>query len=64
MYKTVQNITDNEWCGRQIFVGGINYFPLKEIVIKAEYSSGILKSQYNNENRFSIGIAYAGYFLK
>jgi hypothetical protein len=64
MYKTAANIMDNEWCGRQVFVGGINYFPVKEIVIKAEYSSGILKSQYNNENRFSIGIAYAGYFLK
>jgi hypothetical protein len=62
MYKTATNITDNEWCGRQRIVGGINYFPVKEIVIKAEYSAGILKSQYNNENSISVGIAYAGFF--
>lgn len=63
MYNTEKNITNHEWCGRQMIVGGINYFPIKEVVIKAEYSAGILKSQYNNENRFSIGIAYAGFFL-
>lgn len=62
MYKTAANITDNEWCGRQRAVFGINYFPMKEIVIKAEYSAGILKSQYNNENSISVGIAYAGFF--
>ncbi|GAB6010515.1 hypothetical protein [Viscerimonas tarda] len=62
MYKTASNITDNEWCGRQRIVGGVNYYPIKEVVIKAEYSSGILKTQYNNENSISIGVAYAGFF--
>lgn len=64
MYKTATNIADNEWCGRQRIVGGFNYFPVKEVVIKAEYSAGILKSQYNNENSLSIGVAYAGFFTK
>lgn len=64
MYKTTANILDNEWCGRQIITGGINYFPMKEIVIKAEFSAGILKSQYNNENSISIGVAYSGMFTK
>jgi hypothetical protein len=64
MYKTVTNITDNEWCGRQRAVIGLNYFPVREVVIKAEYSAGILKSQYNNENSISVGIAYAGFFTK
>jgi hypothetical protein len=64
MYKTTSNITDNEWCGRQRIVGGVNYYPLKEVVIKAEYSAGLLKSQYNNENSFSIGVAYAGLFTR
>ena len=64
MYKTEKNITDNEWCGRQRIVGGVNYFPIKDVVIKAEYSAGLLKSQYNNENSISIGIAYAGFFTK
>ncbi|MDR1592627.1 MAG: hypothetical protein LBS16_07095 [Prevotellaceae bacterium] len=64
MFKTAKNIPIDEWCGRQRIVGGINYFPVKQIVIKAEYSSGILKRQYNNENSLSIGVAYAGFFTK
>jgi hypothetical protein len=62
MYKTTTNIPDNEWCGRQRVVAGLNYFPVREVVIKAEYSAGILSSQYNNENSISVGIAYAGFF--
>lgn len=64
MYKVPSDITKNEWCQRQRIVGGLNYFPIKDVVIKAEYSAGILKSQYNNENSISIGIAYAGFFTK
>jgi len=44
-------------------VGGINYFPIKQIAIKAEYSHRMLKSQYNNEPSINIGIAYEGFFL-
>ncbi|MDR0538124.1 MAG: hypothetical protein LBH04_08835 [Tannerellaceae bacterium] len=62
MYKTANNIADNDWCGRQRAVAGFNYFPIREVVIKVEYSAGILKKQYNNENSFSVGIAYAGFF--
>lgn len=42
---------------------GINYMPLKQIVVKAEYSKRFLKSQYVNEPSVSIGIAYQGWFL-
>jgi len=64
MYKTAKDVTESEWCGRQRIVGGLNYFPIKQVVIKAEYSAGILKSQFNNENSLSLGIAYAGFFTK
>ncbi len=64
MYKTSPNIPDQKWCARQIAVVGLNYFPVKEIVLKAEYSAGILKSPYNNENALSFSIAYAGFFTK
>ncbi len=64
MYKTPQDIQDKEWCGRRKIVGGVNYFPIKEVVIKAEYSAGILKSPFNDENSFSIGVAYSGFFMK
>ena len=42
---------------------GLNYHPIKQIVIKAEYSKRFLKSQYNNEPSINIGVAYEGFFL-
>ncbi len=55
---------DYAWTERHRIAVGLNYFPIKEIVIKAEYSERFLKSQFNNEPSFSIGVAYAGYFIK
>lgn len=55
---------DYAWTEKHRMAVGVNYFPIKEIVIKAEYSKRFLKSQFNDEPSFSIGIAYAGYFLK
>ena len=62
MYKVNRNFQDQKWCGRNVFVGGINYLPLKEVVIKVEYSSSILDSPFINENAINIGIAYSGFF--
>ena len=42
---------------------GINYHPVPEIVIKAEYSHRFLESKYNNEPAVNIGVAYEGFFL-
>ncbi|MCR4773484.1 MAG: hypothetical protein K5854_03915 [Prevotella sp.] len=42
---------------------GLNYYPLPQIAVKAEYSRRLLKSQYNDEPSVSIGIAYEGFFL-
>ena len=46
----------------QRIAAGINYKPIKEIVVKAEYSHRFLDSQYNNEPSVNIGIAYEGFF--
>ncbi len=62
MYKTEGSVIDNECWGRQHVVGGINYKPIPKIILKAEYSHRIFKSQYNNENTLSLAIAYAGFF--
>lgn len=62
MYKTDDAISDYKWCGRKRLAAGINYFPMKEIVIKGEYSIGLLDSKYNNEPSISLGIAYSGFF--
>lgn len=64
MYKTDKAVTNYDWCGRQRIAAGLNYYPMKDIVIKGEYSVGILKSNYNNEPSLSLGIAYAGFFTK
>ncbi len=64
MLKTEGGILDYDWCGRSRIAAGINYFPIKEVVVKAEYSIGLLKTPYNNEPSISIGIAYAGFFTK
>lgn len=62
--KRGQQLLDEEQWGRQRFAAGINYFPMDDIVIKAEYSYRKFKSQFNDEPSFSLGVAYAGLFTK
>lgn len=62
MYKTAKGVLDYEWCGRHRIAAGVNYYPLKDIVLKGEYSIGLLKKAFNNEPSLSFGIAYAGLF--
>ena len=60
------------WCGRQRFAVGINYFPIREVAVKAEFAYGILNKGiladgtkgklYNDEPQISVGIVYAGFF--
>ena len=52
-----------EYTGKQRLAVGFNYFPLPQIVVKGEYSTRLLKQQYNNEPSISLGIAYEGFFL-
>lgn len=42
---------------------GLNYHPVPEVVLKAEYSHRLLKSPYNDEPSLNIGVAYEGFFL-
>ena len=41
---------------------GVNYYPIPKIVVKTEYSNRFLKTIYNNEPAFNIGVAYEGFF--
>lgn len=44
---------------------GLNYYPLPNLVIKADYTHrSIGAGKYNNENMISAGIAYIGWFIK
>ena len=62
MYDTEKSIVDYQYCGRHRISAGLNYFPMKEIVLKGEYSIGLMKTPYNNEPSISLGIAYSGFF--
>ena len=42
---------------------GLNYYPVPEIAIKAEYTNRFLKGIYNNEPAVNIGVTYEGFFL-
>ena len=60
------------WCGRHRAAVGINYFPIRQIGVKAEFSYGILKEGtradgtkgklYNDEPQIAVGIVYAGFY--
>ena len=52
-----------KWTNKTIFAAGINYYPIPQIAIKAEYNYRNLKKGYNDEPAINIGIAYEGFFL-
>lgn len=62
-YASKTKNTSYDYTNVQRMAVGINYYPVKQIVVKAEYSHRFLKSQYNNEPAINIGVAYKGWFL-
>ena len=57
-------ITIYDWTEKHVMTLGFNYYPIKEVVVKAEFSERFLKEQYNNEPMISLGVAYSGFFVK
>lgn len=47
---------------RHVATVGLNWMPIPQIAVKAQYSHRFLRSQYNDEPSVSIGIAYMGLF--
>lgn len=64
MYKCAGAVLKYDWCGRNRIAAGVNYYPIKQVVVKAEYSYGFMRKPYNNEPAVSLGIAYAGFFTR
>ncbi len=64
MYKTADGIAQKGWAERTIMSVGLNYFPMKELVIKAEYAFRKLNAPYNNEPTISLAVGYSGLFIK
>lgn len=51
-----------EYTARHVATVGLNWIPIPQIAVKAEYSHRFFKTQFNNEPSVSIGIAYMGFF--
>lgn len=64
MFETEPLILDNKVFKRNCYALGINYFPTKQIVIKAEYTTRMFDKPYNTESSFNIGVAFSGLFIK
>ncbi len=64
MYRTAESkgIVPRGWAEKRIVSAGLNYSPIREVVVKAEYSLRKFKAPYNNEPTFSLGVAYSGLF--
>ena len=62
-YDSSVHNTTAKWTNRKIVAAGINYFPLPQVCVKAEYNQRIFHSKYNNKPAVNIGIAYQGFFL-
>lgn len=64
MYKTEETIVDDPRFERNCYAFGINYYPIQQIVLKAEFTSRNFNEPYNTENAVNIGVAFSGFFLK
>lgn len=42
---------------------GVNYCPIPQVTVKAEYSRRFLQNPYNDEPSLSLGVAFQGFFL-
>lgn len=53
-----------EWTARHRVALGLNYFPVPQIAVKAEYSHRFLKAGYNPEPSLNLGICYMAFFRR
>ena len=61
-FLPAEGFADIEWTGRTVYTAGVNWFPLPEVCIKAEYGYRQLKAQYNPEPWVAVGVTWAGFF--
>ena len=60
---TAASQTSQEYTSRRVWTAGVNYYPIPQIAIKADYSYRKLHHYYNNEPSINIGVAFEGWFL-
>ena len=62
-YDSYIHASTKKWTQKTIVAAGLNYRPVPQICIKAEYNHRLLKSGYNDEPALNIGVTYEGFFL-
>ena len=62
-YDSKIHSTTKKYTQKQILAGGVNYYPIPQVCVKAEYNHRFLKTPYNDEPAINIGVAYQGFFL-
>ena len=55
---------DYTFTDRHRIAVGINWFPIPDIAVKAEYSRRFLKAPYNDEPSINLGIVYMAFFKR
>ena len=64
-YKTEGNYTPDQRLEVGKWTAGLNWKPLPNLVVKADYATRrIGQGQYNRENEFAIGVGYLAWFFK
>lgn len=63
-YIPASGMQDYRQTARTTVTGGINFMPIKQIAIKAQYAHTFLKKGLNDEPSLSLGIVYEGFFTK
>lgn len=53
-----------DWTQKHRIAVGLNYYPVPEIAIKAEFSERFLPAAYNPEPSVSLGVCYMAFFRK
>lgn len=61
-YASATKATAYDYTAVKRMAVGLNYYPLRQVVVKAEFSKRFLKSLYNDEPAINIGVAYEGFF--
>ncbi|MGM9703346.1 MAG: hypothetical protein ACI3YZ_07360 [Prevotella sp.] len=69
--KVVGNYSADNRLQTSIWVAGVNWRPLPNLIVKADYTTRQIgtsqvfgKGTYNSENEFAVGVAFVGWFVK
>lgn len=63
-YIPASGMQDYRQTFRRTMTVGLNYMPIKQIGIKAQFAQSFLHKELNDEPSVSIGIVYQGFFTK